>query len=72
MGKTCIIAEFLRTDLVICSHSREGETQSYSQINTVNQPLPNSSNKHHLGEMGLFTGEATLLFCLPLLYGSLL
>ena len=34
-GKTCIIAKFLRTDLVICSHSREGETPSYSQINTV-------------------------------------
>ena len=34
-GKTHIIAKFLRTDLVICSHSREGETPSYSQINTV-------------------------------------
>ena len=34
-GKTHIIAKFLRTDLVICSHSREGETLSYSQINTV-------------------------------------
>ena len=34
-GKTHIIAKFLRTDLVICSHSREGETLSYSRINTV-------------------------------------
>ena len=34
-GKTCIIAKLQRTDLVICSHSREGKTLSYSQINTV-------------------------------------
>ena len=31
-----IIAKFLRTGLVICSHSREGETLSYNRINTVN------------------------------------
>ena len=29
-GKTCNIAKFQRTDLVICSHSREGKTLSYS------------------------------------------
>ena len=34
-GKTHIIAKFLRTDLFICSHSREGETPSYSRINMV-------------------------------------
>ena len=34
-GKTRIIAKFLRTDLVICSHSREGKNLSYSRINTV-------------------------------------
>ena len=34
-SKTCIIAQFVRTDLVICSHSREGETPSYNRINTV-------------------------------------
>ena len=34
-GKTRIIAKFLRTDFVICGHSREWETLSYSQINTV-------------------------------------
>ena len=34
-GKTRFTAKFLRTDLVICSHSREGETLSYNQINTV-------------------------------------
>ena len=34
-GKTHIIAKFLWTDLVICSHSREGETPSYSQTNMV-------------------------------------
>ena len=34
-SKTCIIAKFHRTDLVICSHSTERETLSYSQINMV-------------------------------------
>ena len=41
-SKTCVIAKFHRTDLVICSHSREwrshsreGQTLSYSRINTV-------------------------------------
>ena len=38
-GKTCIIAKFQKTDLVICSHSRQGKTPSYSQINTVVLPL---------------------------------
>ena len=27
-GKTCILAKFHRTDLVICSHSRERKTLS--------------------------------------------
>ena len=35
MGKTGIIAKFHWTDLVICSHSREGKSLSYSEINTV-------------------------------------
>ena len=35
MGKTCIIAKFHWTDLIIYSHSREGKTASYSQINMV-------------------------------------
>ena len=34
-GKTHIIATFRRTHLVICSHSREGKTLSYIQINMV-------------------------------------
>ena len=34
-GNTCVKAKFHRTDLVICSHSREGKTPSYSKINTV-------------------------------------
>ena len=34
-GKTHIIAKFLWTDLVICSHFKEGETPSYSRINMV-------------------------------------
>ena len=29
-GKTCIIANFHRADLVICSHSREGKILSFS------------------------------------------
>ena len=34
-GKICIVANFLRTNLVISGHSRERKTLSYSQINTV-------------------------------------
>ena len=34
-GKTRIISKFHRTDSVICTHSREEKTLSYSQINTV-------------------------------------
>ena len=35
--KTLIIAKFHGTDLVIGSHSREGKTPYYSQINLVRQ-----------------------------------
>ena len=34
-GETRITAKLHRTDLVICTHSREGKTPSYLQINTV-------------------------------------
>ena len=34
-GKTFIIAKFHRTNLVICSYSREGKAPSYSQISMV-------------------------------------
>ena len=34
-GKTCIMAKFHKTDLAICSHSREEKSPSYSWINTV-------------------------------------
>ena len=34
-GKTRILAKFQWTDLVICSHSREGKPLSYSWINMV-------------------------------------
>ena len=34
-GKTHITAKFHRTDLVICSHNKEGKTLSYNQIDTV-------------------------------------
>ena len=42
--KLVIIAKFQRTDLVICSHSGEGKTPSYSGINMItpsqSPPLP--------------------------------
>ena len=44
-GKTCIIAKFHRTDLVICSHSRERKTPSYSRINTVSYLNDNECHK---------------------------
>ena len=47
-GKTRIIAKFLWTDLVICSHSREGKNPSYSQINTV------------IADVTMYFGRATL------------
>ena len=34
-GKTYIIAQYHRTDIVFSSHSREGKAKSCSQINTV-------------------------------------
>ena len=36
-SKTHIIAKFHRTDLVICNHSGEGKTPSYSQINIIHK-----------------------------------
>ena len=36
-GKICITAKFHRTDLVICSYSRERKTPPYSQINIIGQ-----------------------------------
>ena len=54
-GKTCVIAKIHRTDLVICSHSREGQTLSYRRINTVYYhlypsflPLELSYRQNHL------------------------
>ena len=44
-GKTPIIANFLRTDLVICCHSREGKNQSYIQINMVMMIRVRAPNK---------------------------
>ena len=35
LGRVKLTAKFHKTDLVICSHSREGEIPSYSQINRV-------------------------------------
>ena len=42
-GKTGVITKFYRTDLVICSHSREGETPFYSRVNTIIQLTDNCS-----------------------------
>ena len=39
MANTHIIAKFLRTDLVNCSHFREGINLSYSRINMVSQSM---------------------------------
>ena len=40
-GKIGIIAKFHRTDFVICSHSREVKTPSFSRMNMIFCPLPN-------------------------------
>ena len=39
-GNIRIIAKFHRTDLVICSHSRERKPPSYSRRNTVGYGIP--------------------------------
>ena len=50
-GKTHIIAKFLRTDLVICSHSREEKNPSYSRINMEDYP------RLHFKMCGIFCGN---------------
>ena len=47
-GKTLTIAKFYRTNIVIFSHSREGRTLSYSQINMVLTLLKGLKNKFAL------------------------
>ena len=49
--KTCITAKFYGTDFIICSHSREGKTSSYSQIHVVCTyvSLPLSQTRLNLG-----------------------
>ena len=47
-GKTHIIAKFHWTDLVICSHSKERKTPTYSRRNTVVPSAHRMSLKSHL------------------------
>ena len=49
--KTRIIAKSLRTDFGICSHSGEGETPSYSRINTVHVYCKRSYGKTGIGNI---------------------
>ena len=49
----CIISKFHRTDLDICSHSKEQKTPSYSQINMV-------SNVQVLQLIGFHDKQTTL------------
>ena len=51
-GKTGIIPNIHRTDLVICSHSREGKTLFCSQINTIVISCCFSSSSFFVGEGG--------------------
>ena len=57
-GKTHIIAKFHRTDLVICSHSREGKTPFYNQIYT-GYILHSLKLQNHLHELHCFLGMIT-------------
>ena len=57
-GKTCIIAKFHRTNLVICSLSREGKTLSYSASLTVAKHL---SSFHGILEHMCFTTQFDVL-----------
>ena len=49
-GKTHIIAKFHWTDLVICSHSKDRKTLSYSRRNTVVPSAHRVSFKSHLAD----------------------
>ena len=42
-----IIGKFHRTDLVICSHSGEGKTPSYSQINKASLKFSATGSSRH-------------------------
>ena len=48
MDKICNIANFHRTDLVICSHSREVKTLFYSRINMTFVLVGHHGTRVHL------------------------
>ena len=52
-GKTRITAKLHRTDLIICTHSKEGNTSSYSRINMVGQ---NKTQELLLNGVGIIVG----------------
>ena len=53
-GKTCIIAKFHRADFVLYSHSGEGKSLSYSQINLVPNGFPLSRMTPNLSLMKFY------------------
>ena len=55
-GKTCIIAKFHGTDLVICSHSREKKTLSCNQINMVDRLYHPSSLSDYFSDRARSVG----------------
>ena len=50
-GRVKLIAKFHRTDLVICSHSRERKTPSDSQINTISHVIEHITRKQAMGDL---------------------
>ena len=62
-GKTCITTKFHRTDIVICSHSRERETPSYSGINTV-QEFVSSDGQDTVRQAILFVDKFSFIICI--------
>ena len=63
--KPHIIAKFHRTDLVICSYSGEGKTQSYSGMNMVHQRgMDTYHNKVSYGRSRNNPGTTWVLHCL--------
>ena len=52
-GKTRITAKLHRTDLIICTHSKERNTWSYSRINMVGQ---NKTQELLLNGVGIIVG----------------
>ena len=57
-----MIAKLHKTDSGICSHSREGKTLSYRQINIVPRSENNQDKNNNHSSIGFVLSESVLFF----------